>query len=83
MAEEQAESNACGSERDFLHDLSNPLAIAYGNLKILTMKLDADLASLPVDDILQRLHKAVGSFEKANQLLDARRTHLRSQPEDS
>ena len=66
------------SEREFLHDLSNPLAIAYGNLKILASKLEADQNSIPMDMIIKKLSKAVTSFERANDLLDKRRVFIRN-----
>lgn len=65
------------SERKFLHDLSNPLSIAYGNIKLITGKLEKDIHSMDVPGILDRLQKAVRNFERANALLDERRTFLR------
>jgi len=69
------------SEREFLHDLSNPLAIAYGNLKILASKLEADQSAIPMDMIVKKLLKAVNSFERANELLDKRRIFIRNSSE--
>ena len=81
MGTDQPELEADKSEREFLHDLSNPLAIAYGNLKILATKLDADQNSIPMEMIVSKLTKAVNSFERANALLDKRRIFIRSNSE--
>ena len=67
-----------GTEREFLHDLCNPLAISYGNMRLLTAKLDADINAIDPQIVLEKLHKAIKSFDKANELLDRRRTYLKS-----
>lgn len=81
MGTDQPELEADKSEREFLHDLSNPLAIAYGNLKILATKLESDQNSIPMEMIVSKLTKAVNSFERANALLDKRRIFIRSNSE--
>ena len=63
-------------ERQFLHDLSNPLAIGYGNCKIILSKLAKDIEALSKDDIVKRLEKAVTAFERANNLIAERREFL-------
>tara|TARA_B100001094_G_scaffold326452_1_gene382663 strand:+ start:651 stop:902 length:252 start_codon:yes stop_codon:yes gene_type:complete len=63
-------------ERKFLHDLSNPLAIGYGNCKIILTKLTKDSDSLSKADIIKRLEKAVTAFERANGLIAERREYL-------
>lgn len=77
-SEQQPYSN---SEREFLHDLCNPLAISYGNLRILSSKLEADSNSLDIQTILTKINKAIESFERANDLLERRRIHLRNTEE--
>ena len=66
------------SEREFLHDLCNPLAISYGNLRILSAKLEGDINSLDLKTILSKINKAIESFERANDLLERRRIYLRN-----
>ncbi len=69
-----------GSEREFLHDLCNSLAIAYGNIKLLSVRLAADTA-LPTQEkekILEKVNKALTSFDRANGLLEDRRNLIRN-----
>lgn len=66
------------TEREFLHDLSNPLAIAYGNMRILSVKMEKDLNSLSPELILEKLHKALAAFERTNKLLELRRVYIKS-----
>ncbi len=63
-------------ERDFLHDLANPLAVVYGHLRILASKLEGNPEEVSGEEILQKINRALVSFEKANDLLDARRAFL-------
>lgn len=70
-------------ERKFLHDLSNPLAIGYGNCKIILSKLAKNPDSLTMDDIVKRLNKAVVAFEKVNVLIADRREFLIAQEDGS
>lgn len=74
----EQEYTADRTEREFLHDLSNPLAIAYGNLKIISAKIEADPNSMDMDAVLLKVNKALKAFEKANALLDKRRNHIKN-----
>ncbi|MFK7827139.1 MAG: hypothetical protein AB8G05_23550 [Oligoflexales bacterium] len=75
---DEKEYTADKSEREFLHDLSNPLAIAYGNLKIISAKIEADPNAMDLDAVLVKVNKALKAFEKANALLDKRRNHIKN-----
>ena len=65
------------NERKFLHDLANPLAIAYGNLRLLYGKMEKDINAVPIEAIRERLTKIINNFDRANDLLDQRRKWLR------
>ncbi|MBP6217933.1 MAG: hypothetical protein KA436_05055 [Oligoflexales bacterium] len=67
-------------ERKFLHDLSNPLAVVYGNIQLLLAKMDRDPA-LPPDFILEKLKKTATYLDKVTILLDQRREWLRAKEE--
>ncbi|NRA45049.1 MAG: hypothetical protein HRU09_08865 [Oligoflexales bacterium] len=75
---DEKEYTADKTEREFLHDLSNPLAIAYGNLKIISAKIEADRSAMDMDAVLTKVNKALKAFEKANALLDKRRNHIKN-----
>lgn len=67
-------------ERKFLHDLSNSLSVVFGNLQLLLSKLEKDnKPTVQMQDVLPKLQKSVQYLDKVNELLDARRTYLRSQ----
>lgn len=61
------------TEQVFLHDLSNPLAIAYGNIRILAKKLKQDPQSFSMEDILSRLEASLVAFDQANDKIRTRR----------
>ena len=65
-------------EQKFLHDISNPLSVGYGNLRLVVMKMKKDINSLEKDKILERLEKSLDAFDKATQLLSDRRTVLKT-----
>ena len=75
---DEQEYTADKTEREFLHDLSNPLAIAYGNLKIISAKIEADPNAMDIDAVMVKVNKALKAFEKANVLLDKRRNHIKN-----
>ena len=79
MSSEGTHPGAEGTERAFLHDLSNPLAIAYGNMRLIVTKLEKDKTSMDIEAILVKLKKAGEAFDKATALLEARRAFLKSQ----
>lgn len=67
-------------ERKFLHDLSNPLAVGYGNMRIIGKKLDtienaSEVAGLKIGE---RVQKALESFEKVSAMLKERKKYLES-----
>lgn len=74
----ESKYNASGTEREFLHDLSNPLAIAYGNMRIISAKLESDINSMDIETILTKINKSLNAFEKANQLLEQRRFFIKN-----
>ncbi len=65
-------------QRRFLHDLSNPLAIAQGNLRIVIDKLKKDAVLDEADPRLQRLEKALAACQQINVLLVDRRNIIKS-----
>lgn len=64
------------SERQFLHDLSNPIAVSLGNIKILHRKIKQDPATFPHDAIIERLEKALQAFNTMQELIANRRRAL-------
>jgi nitrogen-specific signal transduction histidine kinase len=66
------------SERKFLHDLSNPLAIVYGNAKLIHMKLEKDKSSLTIEAIFEKLDKMVTQLERVNAMLEERKQKIRN-----
>ena len=65
-------------ERKFLHDLSNPLAVVYGNLQLIVAKLEKDLTSYEPALMLHKLQRSVQYLDTVADLLDKRRVLLRS-----
>lgn len=65
-------------EHHFLHDISSPLSVGYGNLRLVIMKLRKDPDSLDKSDILTRLEKSLKAFDQANSLLSDRRSVIKS-----
>ena len=65
-------------ESVFLHDLANPLAAAYGHLRLLEGKLTIGETALDHQALVQRITKILESMERVNQLLRDRRTYLES-----
>lgn len=70
-------------ERQFLHDLSNPLAICLGNLKIMLEKLKTDPGSVQLDQLLDKLTKATDGVDQARKMLSARRKELVRRDEEA
>lgn len=67
---------ALQEERKFLHDLSSPLTITHGNLKILLRKIEQDQQCADRDDYIRRLHHAMDACERIALMLAERRKHL-------
>lgn len=63
-------------ERKFIHDLSNPLAIAFGNLRLVSKGLEENPQLPPSPEMLVRMEKVMESFEKIIELLAERRRDL-------
>lgn len=71
------------SEREFLHELSNPLSIGTGYVKIIFKKLKkGDSSNLAHEDIVMRLEKCLESLERANNLINKRREYLSTQEDE-
>jgi K+-sensing histidine kinase KdpD len=67
--------NQNGEERKFLHDLSSPLAIAHGNLKILIRRLKSD-EPLDTEEHNQRLDHALQACDRLARMISERRKRL-------
>ena len=65
-------------ERKFLHELSNSMAIGFGNIRILLNKLEKKRDECSDDYILEKIRKAVDAYEKVNSLIEDRRDVLKS-----
>lgn len=63
-------------ERRFLHDLSSPLTIAHGNLKILLKKTERMESLSDRDDYLMRLNHAMMACERLAELVAERRQYI-------
>ncbi|SMF54776.1 hypothetical protein [Pseudobacteriovorax antillogorgiicola] len=68
-------------ERKFMHDLSNPIAIAQGNIKLTLRKLKKDPNSLTIEQIVERLGKASEAFDRVSEMMSSRRQILLDQEE--
>ena len=78
MVDQEDLNNLIRGERTFLHDASNPLAIAYGNIRLLVIKLEKDPTCMDIPAILEKLNKSLKSFDKVNTLLEERRNYIKS-----
>lgn len=64
-------------ERKFLHDISNPLSIAHGNLKIALRKMDPLKEIDPQClEIIERLNKAIEACDRMVKQVGERRQIL-------
>lgn len=82
MSSDQTQNGKSGpikesEERKFLHDLSNPLAIASGLVDILLS--DNEKNPSLTDEQKRRLEKAFHALERIKELLRARRGDLTAQ----
>jgi hypothetical protein len=75
------------NERVFLHDLSNPLAIAKGMADILVSKLQptqgSPLKAEWTEKETERFFKVVKALERCSELIKTRREILMSRPNPS
>lgn len=60
------------AEQKFLHDISNPLAVAYGQLRIIMKKLKSE-PSLPPVEMQERVEAALNAFDLVNDKIRERR----------
>ncbi len=63
-------------ERKFIHDLSNPISIALGNLRLIARRWDEDPEVHPTTEMLARMEKVMENFEKIIELVAERRRAL-------
>lgn len=71
------QNETVATEREFLHDLLNPMAVIEGRLNLLKKKLD----QMQVDEkIKSDVEKICQAYKKAFDLIDRRRSHLKNQP---
>ena len=63
------------TESKFLHDLCNPLAVVFANLKMSAVKLESDPNN--VDIAVEKINKALKNFERINTLINQRREFIR------
>ncbi len=69
-------------QRNFLHDLANPLSVLQGNLRIAMRALEASNPQNPeLAEVMNRLNKVMESSKKINSLLSERRQNLHNQQE--
>jgi hypothetical protein len=65
-------------ERAFLHDLSNILAVAQGNLHLILLKAKKSPGDLKVEDLLAKVEVSMSSMNKMVEFLNARRDIVRT-----
>ncbi len=63
-------------ERTFLHDLSNPLSVAYGNIQILLAQVQN--GHVESEQVLAKLQKAMKYLDAVVEILEKRRAYVRS-----
>ena len=67
------------SERKFLHEMSNPLAIGFGNIKILLSKLQKTQNDISAEYTIDKVSKALDALERVNRLIEERRRELKEE----
>jgi hypothetical protein len=65
-------------EREFLHDLSNIVAIAQGNLHLLMRKIQKNPAEVKIEDLMPKLESSVNAITRLVDQLNARREKVRT-----
>ena len=70
-------------EKQFLHDISNLIAICYGNIKIVSTKLAKNPEAVTQDYLSGRLLKSLDAFDKLNALIAERRDLIIQEQEAS
>ena len=64
-------------ERGFLHDISSPLAVGQGNLRIIISKLQTDPPAIGGEALLEKLRKVQTAVDKIVTLVTERRKVVR------
>jgi hypothetical protein len=65
-------------ERTFLHDLSNIVAVAQGNLHLILLKAKKNPGEMKVEDVLAKVEQSLTSMNKMVEFLNARREVVRN-----
>ena len=65
-------------EREFLHDLSNIIAIVQGNMHLLMRKIQKDPAAIKIDEIMPKLESSMTAVNRMVGFLNARREKVRN-----
>ena len=64
-------------EREFLHNLINPLAIGLGNIKLLHRRMTTNPAEITHEKIVSMLQTSLDAFARMNVMVEERRSYLR------
>lgn len=70
-------------ERGFLHDISSPLAVGQGNLRIIISKLKADPPAIDGKVLLDKLEKVASAVDKIVGIVNDRRIATRRERPNS
>lgn len=70
------------NERQFLHDISAPLTVAFGMLDLLREDLNS-AAPPTIEAIAQSVAKSYAAVEKAANIIQARRLELHKREEEA
>ena len=65
-------------EREFLHDISNVVAIAQGNLHLLMRKIQKNPAEVKIEDLMPKLEASVNAIARMVDQLNVRREKVRA-----
>ena len=64
-------------EEIFLHELANPLAVAFGNIEVVLSKVGSPGAQLPVEFLIDRITRAHKALTAVTHLVESRRLAVR------
>lgn len=70
----QADSAHIATERAFLHEVCNALAVSHGFLSLILMKAKNAAPDQNFEDLVARVEKALHSLDKVNNLVLSRRS---------
>ena len=65
-------------EREFLHDLSNIIAVAQGNLHLIVRKIQKSPADVKAEDLVPKLEVSLNSMNRMVEFLNKRREVVRN-----